>query len=155
MPLLDVQECTKQFGGLTAVNKFALSLDAGELVGLIGPNGAGKTTAFNLLTGVYAPTSGTIRFDGSSVAGRKPYQIAAAGLSRTFQNIRLFPTLTVLDNVRTAAHLHYAPSLWAAVWRGPRFAAAETTALNDARDLLDRFGLLKYEHDFAGSLAYG
>ncbi len=155
MPLLDVQNCTKQFGGLTAVNEFTLSLDAGELVGLIGPNGAGKTTAFNLLTGVYAPTSGSIEFAGSSLAGLKPYQIAAAGLSRTFQNIRLFPTLTVLDNVRTAGHMHYTPPLWSAVWRGPKFAAAETAALDESRDLLNRFGLLKYEHEFARNLAYG
>ena len=155
MPLLDVQNCTKQFGGLTAVNGFTLSLDAGELVGLIGPNGAGKTTAFNLLTGVYAPTSGSIGFGGSSLIGLKPYQIAAAGLSRTFQNIRLFPTLTVLDNVRTAGHMHYAPSLWSAVWRGPKFAAAETATLDESRDLLNRFGLLKYENDFAKNLAYG
>ena len=155
MPLLDIRECTKQFGGLTAVNGFSLSLDAGELVGLIGPNGAGKTTAFNLLTGVYAPTSGAIEFCGASLAGLKPYQIAAAGLSRTFQNIRLFPTLTVLDNVRTAGHLHYSPSLWSAVWRGPKFAAAEKAALDRSRDLLDRFGLLKYEHEFAKNLAYG
>ena len=155
MPLLDVQNCTKQFGGLTAVNAFTLSLDAGELVGLIGPNGAGKTTAFNLLTGVYAPTSGTINFGGSSLAGLKPYQIAAAGLSRTFQNIRLFPTLTVLDNVRTAGHMHYAPSLWSAVWRGPKFAAAETATLGESRDLLQRFGLLRYENEFAKNLAYG
>jgi branched-chain amino acid transport system ATP-binding protein len=155
MPLLDIQNCTKQFGGLTAVNGFTLSLDHGELVGLIGPNGAGKTTAFNLLTGVYAPTSGTIAFDGCSLAGLKPYQIAAAGLSRTFQNIRLFPTLTVLDNVRTAAHMHYRPSLWDAVWRGPKFSAAETATLDEARDLLNRFGLLKYENEFARNLAYG
>ena len=155
MPLLDVQNCTKQFGGLTAVSGFTLSLEAGELVGLIGPNGAGKTTAFNLLTGVYAPTSGSIAFGGSSLAGLKPYQIAAAGLSRTFQNIRLFPTLTVLDNVRTAGHMHYAPSLWSAVWRGQQFLAAETAALEESRDLLNRFGLLKYENEFARNLAYG
>ena len=155
MPLLDVQNCTKQFGGLTAVNGFTLSLEAGELVGLIGPNGAGKTTAFNLLTGVYAPTSGAIEFCSASLVGLKPYQVAAAGLSRTFQNIRLFPTLTVLDNVRTAGHLHYAPPLWSAVWRGPKFAAAESTALDQSRDLLDRFGLLKYEHELAKNLAYG
>lgn len=155
MPLLDIQNCTKQFGGLTAVNGFTLSLESGELVGLIGPNGAGKTTAFNLLTGVYAPTSGTITFNGGSLAGLKSYQIAAAGLSRTFQNIRLFPTLTVLDNVRTAGHMHYRPSLWDAVWRGPRFAAAETATLDEARDLLNRFGLLRYENEFARNLAYG
>ena len=105
MPLLQVEDCVKKFGGLTAVNGFSLALEPGELVGLIGPNGAGKTTAFNLLTGVYRPTSGAITFNGRSVVGLKPYQIAALGISRTFQNIRLFPTLSVLDNIRTAAHL--------------------------------------------------
>ena len=155
MPLLDIRDCTKQFGGLTAVNKFTLALESGELVGLIGPNGAGKTTVFNLLTGVYAPTSGSISFDGQSVAGRKPYQIAAAGISRTFQNIRLFPTLTVLDNVRTAGHLHYKPSLLGAVLRGPGFARCERESLDQARALLDRFGLLKYAQEFAKNLAYG
>ena len=155
MPLLDVQDCTKQFGGLTAVNKFSLALEPGELVGLIGPNGAGKTTAFNLLTGVYAPTSGTISFDGRSVAGHKPYQIAAAGISRTFQNIRLFPTVSVLDNVRTATHLHYKPSLLGAILRGSGFARSERETLDQARALLDRFGLLKYEKEFAKNLAYG
>lgn len=155
MPLLEVLDCTKQFGGLTAVNKFSLTLNSGELVGLIGPNGAGKTTAFNLLTGVYAPTSGGIRFNGQSIAGLKPYQIAAAGISRTFQNIRLFPSMSVLDNVRTAGHLHYQPSLWSAVWRGNRFTQAEQTALVEAEELLDRFGLRKYEQDLAKNLAYG
>ncbi len=155
MPLLQVQDCTKQFGGLTAVNKFTLTLESGELVGLIGPNGAGKTTAFNLLTGVYAPTSGAIHFDGRSIAGQKPYQIAAAGISRTFQNIRLFPSMTVLDNVRTATHMHYKPSLWGAFWRGAGFAKAEQAALMQSQELLDRFGLRKYEQEFAKNLAYG
>ena len=155
MPLLDVRECTKQFGGLTAVNKFTLAMNEGELVGLIGPNGAGKTTAFNLLTGVYAPTSGAIEFNGQSIAGRKPYQIAACGLSRTFQNIRLFPTLTVLDNVKTAAHLHYKPSLWQAVTRGKAFTQAEAETTERARELLGRMGLLKFEHEQAKNLAYG
>ena len=155
MPLLEIQDCTKQFGGLVAVNKFALSLEVGELVGLIGPNGAGKTTAFNLLTGVYAPTSGTIAFDGKSIAGHRPYQIAAAGIARTFQNIRLFPAMTVLDNVRTASHMHYAPSLWGAIWRGSGFAEAERVALTEANDLLDRFGLGKLAGEFAKNLAYG
>ena len=155
MPLLEIRDCTKLFGGLTAVNKFTLTLDSGELVGLIGPNGAGKTTAFNLLTGVYAPTTGSIRFNGISMTGLKPYQIAASGISRTFQNIRLFPSMTVLDNVRTAGHLHYQPSLWSAVWRGKRFAVAEQVSLTEARMLLDRFGLGKYEQDLAKNLAYG
>ena len=155
MPLLEVQDCTKQFGGLTAVNKFALALEPGELVGLIGPNGAGKTTAFNLLTGVYAPTSGAIEFCGQSIAGLKPYQIAAAGVSRTFQNIRLFPSMTVLDNVRTAAHMHYKPSLWETIWRGSAFAEAEREAWEQSQALLDRFGLGKYAQEFAKNLAYG
>lgn len=155
MPLLDVQDCTKQFGGLVAVNKFSLALEPGELVGLIGPNGAGKTTAFNLLTGVYGPTSGTISFNGRSVAGHKPYQIAREGISRTFQNIRLFPTVSVLDNVRTATHLHYKPSLLGAVLRGQAFTRSERESLDQARELLDRFGLLKYEQEFAKNLAYG
>ena len=155
MPLLDIRECTKQFGGLTAVNKFSLALEPGELVGLIGPNGAGKTTAFNLLTGVYAPTYGAISFNDRSVAGHKPYQIAAAGISRTFQNIRLFPTLSVLDNVRAATHLHYKPSLLGAVVRGSGFARSEREMQDEARALLDRFGLLKYEQEAAKNLAYG
>ncbi len=155
MPLLEIQDCTKKFGGLTAVNGFTLSMNTGELVGLIGPNGAGKTTAFNLLTGVYAPTSGTIIFDGQNIAGRKPYEIAACGLSRTFQNIRLFPTLSVLDNVRTASHLHYKPSLWSAVWRGASFTQAEKAGADEARDLLERMGLGKVVNEQARSLAYG
>jgi len=155
MPLLDIQDCTKKFGGLTAVNGFTLSMNTGELVGLIGPNGAGKTTAFNLLTGVYAPTSGTISFDGQSIAGRKPYEIAACGLSRTFQNIRLFPTLSVLDNVRTASHLHYKPSLWSAVWRGASFTQAEKAGTDEARDLLERMGLGRFVNEQARNLAYG
>ena len=155
MPLLDIKDCTKTFGGLTAVNQFTLAMETGELVGLIGPNGAGKTTAFNLLTGVYAPTSGAIVFDGQNIAGRKPYQIAACGLSRTFQNIRLFPTLSVLDNVRAATHLHYKPSLWDAVWRGARFRRAEAAGQEQARDLLARLGLAKFAGEQARSLAYG
>ena len=155
MPLLDVQDCTKKFGGLTAVSNFTLSMNTGELVGLIGPNGAGKTTAFNLLTGVYAPTSGTITFDGQDIAGRKPYQIAACGLSRTFQNIRLFPTLTVLDNVRTATHLHYRPSLLSAVCRTTAFAQAEAATYREAQQLLDRMGLGKFAQQLARNLAYG
>jgi branched-chain amino acid transport system ATP-binding protein len=155
MPLLQVRDCTKQFGGLTAVKGFTLALEPGELVGLIGPNGAGKTTAFNLLTGVYAPTSGAIEFDGRPIAGHKPYQIAAAGISRTFQNIRLFPALSVLDNVRTAAHMHYRPSLWGAVWRGAGFAQAERDALDQSHALLRRFGLDRYAQEYAKNLAYG
>ena len=155
MPVLDVQECTKQFGGLTAVNQFTLQIETGEIVGLIGPNGAGKTTAFNLLTGVYSPTSGDIRFLGKSIAGRKPHQIAACGIARTFQNIRLFSTMTVLDNIRTATRLNYRPGLVSAVVRGRAFTEAERESTERARRLLERFDLLKYEDFYAKNLAYG
>src|SRR5208282_229463 len=96
--LLQVENCTIRFGGLTAVAGLNLQIGADDLVGLIGPNGAGKTTVFNLVTGVYQPTEGSIRFDGQSTAGRKPYEITAHGIARTFQNIRLFPSLSVFDN---------------------------------------------------------
>ena len=155
MPLLQVENCVKRFGGLTAVNDFSLSLEPGELVGLIGPNGAGKTTAFNLLTGVYKPTSGQINFNGQSIAGLKPYQIAALGISRTFQNIRLFPTLTVLDNIRTAGKMHYQPSLVDAVLRTSSFERAEQSSVHQARVLLDRMGLHRFEQESAKNLAYG
>ena len=155
MPLLQVENCVKQFGGLTAVNGFSLALEPGELVGLIGPNGAGKTTAFNLLTGVYRPTSGSISFDGRPLVGLKPYQIAALGVSRTFQNIRLFPTLSVLDNIRTAGHLHYRPSLLEAILRTPACQRAEKTADAQARELLERMGLMRFAQELAKNLAYG
>ncbi|HEY3332090.1 MAG TPA: ABC transporter ATP-binding protein [Capsulimonadaceae bacterium] len=155
MPLLEVVDCTKKFGGLTAVNGFNLSMERGELVGLIGPNGAGKTTAFNLLTGVYTPTAGSIRFNGRSIAGKRPSAIAAAGISRTFQNIRLFSQMTVLDNVRTASHLHFRPSLAAAMFRTNGLIRAEADVATEAHLLLQRFGLDRYADDLACNLPYG
>lgn len=155
MPLLEVNNCIKQFGGLTAVNGFTLNMEPGELVGLIGPNGAGKTTAFNLLTGVYSPTSGEIVFQGRSIAGQKPSAIAGAGISRTFQNIRLFSQMTVLDNVRTASRLHFKPSLLAAMLQTRGLKAAEERVIRDAHDLLERFGLDRYAGELACNLPYG
>ena len=105
-PLLALEQVTMQFGGLKAVSEFDLAVAPGELVGLIGPNGAGKTTVFNVITGVYAPTRGRVVFDGRSIAGRKSHRIACAGVTRTFQNIRLFTRLTCLENVAVAAHQH-------------------------------------------------
>ncbi len=155
MALLEVVNCTKQFGGLTAVNGFNLAMETGELVGLIGPNGAGKTTAFNVLTGVYAPTSGQIRFAGKSIAGKRPSAIAAAGISRTFQNIRLFSQMTVIDNVRTASHLHFKPSLAAAMFKTNGLLRAEAEVTAEAHALLERFGLDRYAGELARNLPYG
>src|SRR5258706_12157640 len=104
--LLELDKVTIRFGGLTAVSKLTTHVGERELVGLIGPNGAGKTTVFNLITGVYQPTSGDIRYAGESLVGRKPYQITGRSIARTFQNIRLFSSLSVFDNVRVAFHLH-------------------------------------------------
>jgi branched-chain amino acid transport system ATP-binding protein len=105
-PVLEVQNLTKFFGGLRAVNNFHITLNQGDLFGLIGPNGAGKTTTFNMITGLYQPTTGDILLNGESVIGLEPYEITRLGIGRTFQNIRLFQNLTVLDNVRIAYHFH-------------------------------------------------
>src|SRR4249920_1431292 len=109
--LLEMQGCTMRFGGLTAVNSFDLQIGSEDLVGLIGPNGAGKTTVFNVLTGVYKPTEGTIQFEGHDIAGLKPFRITKRGIARTFQNIRLFQSLSVYDNVCVALQLHLPSAL--------------------------------------------
>src|SRR5262249_14489909 len=135
--LLEVRECSKLFGGLKALSDVTMTIATGELVGLIGPNGAGKTTVFNLLTGVYLPTSGTLTSDGRSIVGLKPYQIAARGIARPFQNIRLFPELTVLDNVRIAARLHQRTSFVAAALRLPRLLETEEGTAKGCLELLE------------------
>src|SRR5437667_10695410 len=116
MALLELSGVTMKFGGLVAVNDLDLVVEAGRLYGLIGPNGAGKTTVFNMITGVYAPTSGTIRFGDQAIAGRKPHDICARGIARTFQNTRLFAGLSCLDNVKIAAHQHATSSFWDGMW---------------------------------------
>jgi branched-chain amino acid transport system ATP-binding protein len=143
-PLLQLDKTTIRFGGLTAVSELDLSIGRNELVGLIGPNGAGKTTAFNLITGVYQPTSGAITFDGQSIAGSKPYRITARGIARTFQNIRLFPSLTVFDNVRTAFHLHLRGDVRHALWRGKGFHDEEKSIAYRVVELLEIFHLGKF-----------
>src|SRR2546430_9367702 len=115
--LLNLQQCSVRFGGLTAVSAFDLQIGAQDLVGMIGPNGAGKTTVFNVITGVYRPTDGEISFAGQDIVGRKPYQIAADGIARTFQNIRLFPSFTVFYNVRVVFQLPISSGLRHALWR--------------------------------------
>src|SRR5438067_6632598 len=155
MALLDCKNVTIRFGGLTAVSDFSVSIDAHQLVGLIGPNGAGKTTIFNMLTGVYKPTEGGMAIDGQPIANKKPYQITALGLARTFQNIRLFKELSVLDNVKIGGHIHYKYSATTAVLHTNRFHAAEDVAEGEAMKLLQIFDLEGRANYYAKNLPYG
>ncbi len=154
-PLLQLEHCTLRFGGLTAVSDLTLALGEHDLVGLIGPNGAGKTTVFNLITGVYAPTEGSIRYRGASIAGKRPYQITAHGVARTFQNSRLFPSLTVFDNVRVAFHLHLEHDARHSLWRGRGFVRAEKEIDGQVMEMLDIFHLGQLRDTPAKSLPYG
>jgi branched-chain amino acid transport system ATP-binding protein len=153
--LLQLDKTTVRFGGLTAVSAFDLAIGRDELVGLIGPNGAGKTTVFNLITGVYQPTDGNISFDGCSVVGRKPHQITAAGIARTFQNIRLFPSFSVFDNVRAAFHLRLRGDARHALWRGQGFFGEEKEIAAAVFELLEIFHLGKFCDVHAKNLSYG
>jgi branched-chain amino acid transport system ATP-binding protein len=154
-PLLEIRGLSHYFGGLCAVQEVSLHVAAGELVGLIGPNGAGKTTVFNLITGVYRATAGSIRLGGEELVGRAPHDIARLGVARTFQNIRLFRDLPVLDNVRTALDSHTRYGAAEALGRFGRFGREERRVIAEARELL---ALLKLDHlagETAGSLPYG
>ncbi len=153
--LLRLDNCTLRFGGLTAVSDLSLRIGEEDLVGLIGPNGAGKTTVFNLITGVYQPTEGSILFGGQSLLRRRPYQITARGVARTFQNIRLFPSLTVFDNVRVAFHLHLTSGIAHALWRGRAFLEEEKTIGRQVMELLEVFHLGRLRDEPAKSLPYG
>jgi len=155
LPLLDLKNVTIKFGGLTAVSDLSISIGEGELVGLIGPNGAGKTTAFNMITGVYQPTSGEIRFAGKNTLGVKPNQLAGLGIARTFQNIRLFRSMSVLDNVRVAARLHNREGFFSSLWRGKRWRSAEVETEKNVMELLDIFNLGDQRDELATSMPYG
>ncbi|KAB2658549.1 MAG: ABC transporter ATP-binding protein [Verrucomicrobia bacterium] len=154
-PLLKLHTCTIRFGGLTAVSNLDFHIQPNELVGLIGPNGAGKTTVFNLITGVYQPTEGRIEFAGQPISCMQPYQITGHGIARTFQNIRLFPSLTVFDNVRVAFHLHLLSGVSHAWWRGKAFAQEEKEISDQVIDLLRIFNLENHRHTHANNLPYG
>jgi branched-chain amino acid transport system ATP-binding protein len=153
--LLDASGIGISFGGLKAVQDLTVRVPAGALHGLIGPNGAGKTTAFNLLTGVYRTQTGSVRLGGARIDHLRPHQIAAAGMSRTFQNIRLFGELSVLDNVRLACHVRGRHSIWRTVLRTPRFVAQERAMRERALELLGVFGLEGLADEQAKGLAYG
>ena len=153
--ILRTEKATIRFGGLIAVNELDLSVNEGEIFGLIGPNGAGKTTIFNLLTGVYEPTSGEIFFRSERINGLRPYEIASRGVSRTFQNIRLFPSMTVLDNVMTACHIHLGQNLVDAVFRTPHFVREEEKHRESCLDLLALFDLDRFKDEGGTSLPYG
>ncbi len=153
--ILQTDKATIRFGGLIAVNELTMNVNKGEIYGLIGPNGAGKTTIFNLLTGVYEPTSGDIKIAGTRINGMRPYQISRIGVSRTFQNIRLFPSMSVLENVITACHRHAKQSLLDAVLRLPRYFKDEAEHRKFSLELLEIFDLAKYKDEGGTSLPYG
>lgn len=153
--MLKTEGLTIYFGGLAAVSNVNLELKEGELVGLIGPNGAGKTTMFNLLTGVYTPTEGQILLDGTNIAGMKPYEITSRGIARTFQNIRLFDSLSVLDNVKVAAHWHKQYPLPYSLLRLKKFYTEEKKITQEALKYLEIFNLLDKKDELAKNLPYG
>jgi branched-chain amino acid transport system ATP-binding protein len=154
-PILQLDKATIRFGGLTAVNALDLTVNDGDLVGLIGPNGAGKTTVFNLVTSVYKPTGGTVRSVGVDLSGLGAHEVVEAGIARTFQNIRLFKSLSVSDNVRVACNIHRATSPLQALVRARAFRADETAIGRRVDELLDLFNLRRFGDAPAMSLPYG
>jgi len=153
--LLDAREVTVQFGGLTAVNAVDFQIPTGAIVALIGPNGAGKTTFFNVLTGLYTPTAGAVFFDGRSVVGLAPHRIAAMGMARTFQNIRLFGAMTAAENVMVAMHPHLKSGVTSTILRLPKQRREEKAARERATELLDYVGIGGTDEEFAKNLPYG
>lgn len=153
--LLDVHDLSISFGGLHAVDNFHISIKKGQLYGLIGPNGAGKTTVFNLLTGVYKPDEGVITLDGTKITGLKTIEINKAGIARTFQNIRLFKNLTMLDNVKVGLHEHYKYSTLAGILRLPSYYRVEKQMNEKAMELLKVFDLDQEADFLASNLPYG
>lgn len=153
--LLDLDNVSIVFGGLRAVSNLSMHIDEHELIGFIGPNGAGKTTAFNLITGVYVPTEGDITFNGVRINGKKSYQVTQLGMARTFQNIRLFSELPVIDNVKIAYHMHIGYNLPEAIFRTRKYVQEENEVTKKAMELLTIFHLEDHAYDLAKNLPYG
>ena len=155
MAMLEVQSLGISFGGLRAVDRFNLKIEKGQLYGLIGPNGAGKTTVFNLLTGVYKPNSGRVTLDGKNITGKSTIEINQAGIARTFQNIRLFQKLSVLDNVKAGLHNNHPYSTLEGILRLPKYRKVEKEMKEKAMELLKVFDLDSYADVLASNLPYG
>jgi branched-chain amino acid transport system ATP-binding protein len=155
MTLLEIRHLTLSFEGLMAVNDFSWQVGSGKIMGLIGPNGAGKTTVFNLITGVLKPRDGLIRFNGREITGWPPHAVCREGIGRTFQNIRLLPEMTVLENVLMAFHGRLRSSFWGAVFQFPRYRREEGSMQREARGILERMGLAEKAEAPARSLTYG
>jgi branched-chain amino acid transport system ATP-binding protein len=155
MPLLQLENVTQRFGGLVAVDKLDFSIDAGSIVAMIGPNGAGKSTVFNLITGIYAPSAGRIVFDGKTISGMKTSAIAAGGIARTFQNIRLFAFMSALDNVMTGEHARMRSGVLDSLLHTPRQRAEERRVRERACELLRFVNLETVAESYASNLAYG
>jgi branched-chain amino acid transport system ATP-binding protein len=154
-PLLEVDNVTLRFGGVVALNNVDFTLYKGEILGLIGPNGAGKTTCFNAMTGIYQPTEGQIRFRGEKISGKKRHEITQLGMARTFQNIRLFPEMTALENVQVGADAHHKTSVISALFRLPRHRREEREGREKAERLLEFVGIRHRMHEFSRNLSYG
>ena len=154
-PVLEIKSLTKVFGGLRAVSNFDVTVQRGALDGLIGPNGAGKTTVFNMISGLYVPTEGEILLNGENTIGLEPFEVTNLGIGRTFQNIRLFQNLTVLDNVRIAYHPHAGYGLGDGIRRSSKFGAKERELTERAQDFLAIFGLEGLQNEVAKNLPYG
>ena len=154
-PILTAENVTMRFGGVTAVSDLSLKVDEGSIVGVIGPNGAGKTTLFNVLSGFYTPQEGDVRFAGKSIRGRKPFEICRMGMARTFQNIRLSPHMSVLENVMVGCHVRRRCPWWMAPLGLPTYYKEEKAITDKARDLVEHLNLAEYMDEKAGSLPYG
>jgi len=155
MPLLEIKDLTQRFGGLVAVNDFSVSLESRDLHALIGPNGAGKTTVFNVVSGFYQPTVGSITINGVNTKGMKPHQVTSLGVARTFQNIRLWNAMTVLDNIRVSQHYRLGYSLMDSLARTRRYAEREAAIEHTAMELLDFMGMKELAHEYPPNLPYG
>jgi branched-chain amino acid transport system ATP-binding protein len=153
--ILEVDDLSRGFRGLQALANYTLRLTTGEILGVIGPNGAGKTTLFNVITGFLPPTTGTIRLRGQDITGKAPDQVAALGIARTYQNIRLFARMTVLDNVKTAQQLHGKAGFWETILSTPGFRAKERVLEDRAYAHLESLGLARFADVYAAALPYG